>query len=178
MAFAEPTTILAGRPRLWPMAAFAASLAMLAGAWTFQYVGGLQPCTLCLYQRWPYWAAMGIAVVGVLAARRLGRRGIAALAGAGALVFLAGGAIAGFHVGVEQHWWEGLASCGGGAHLNDPNLSIEELRALLFATPVVRCDEVPWSLFGISLAGYNLIASLALAAASIWAARTLWRRHA
>jgi disulfide bond formation protein DsbB len=165
---------LTERPRTWPAAAFAASLAMLAGAWAFQYIGGLQPCTLCLYQRWPYWAAMAIGLVGVIAARRIGARGIAALAGTGAVVFLAGAAIAGFHVGVEQHWWEGLSSCGGGA-LNDPNLSIDELRTRLFATPVVRCDEVPWSLFGVSLAGYNLIASLALAAASVWAARTLWR---
>ena len=99
-------------------------------------------------------------------------------AGAGAFVFLAGGAVAGFHVGVEQLWWEGFASCGGGAHLNDQNLSIEELKARLFATPVVRCDDVPWSLFGVSLAGYNLIAPLALGAASVRGAHTLCRRPA
>jgi disulfide bond formation protein DsbB len=178
MTVADLQTRLTARPRLWPAAAFAASLAMLAGAWGFQYIGGLQPCALCLYQRWPYWVAMGIGLAGVLLARRLGARGMAALAGAGALTFLAGAAIAGFHVGVEQHWWEGLAACGGAGGLNDPGLSLAELRARLLATPVVRCDEVPWSLFGISLAGYNFVASLALAGASGWAARNLWRNPA
>ena len=158
---------------------FVAAAAMLAGAWGFQLIGGLQPCALCLYQRWPYWIVVAIAGASVLVARRLGPRGLAGVAGACALVFAAGAGIAGFHVGVEQGWWEGLAACGGGGgDLNDPNLSIEELKARLFATEIVRCDEVPWSLFGISLAGYNFLASLAFAAASLWAARAIWRKTA
>ncbi len=172
-------TRLSAQPRLAPALAFVAAAAMLAGAWGFQLIGGLQPCALCLYQRWPYWAVIGIAGIAVLTARRLGPRGIALIAAICALVFAAGAAVAGFHVGVEQGWWEGLAACGGGGgNLNDPNLSIEELKARLFATEIVRCDEVPWSLFGISLAGYNFLASLAFAAASLWAARAIWRKTA
>lgn len=83
------------------------------------------------------------------------------------LVFLAGAGIAAFHVGVEQHWWQGLASCGG----NLPQArTVEELRAALLAQPVVRCDEVAWSLFGISMAGWNFLFSLGLAALSFAAA--------
>lgn len=150
---------------------------MLATAWGFQLIGGLQPCTLCLYQRWPHWIVLGLSVLAILVARRLGLRGLAIFALLCALVFLTGAGIAGFHAGVEYHWWEGLAACGGGG-LNDPSMSIDELRERLFATSVVRCDDVAWSLFGISMAGWNFIASLVFAAASTGAARIFWRKMA
>ena len=150
---------------------------MLAGAWGFQLLGGLQPCTLCLYQRGPYWAVITIAGLAVLGAKRLNAAGHAAIAGICALIFLASAAVAGFHVGVEQHLWEGLAACGGGP-LNDPDMSIEELKSRLLATPITRCDDVPWSLFGISLAGFNFLVSLVLAVASAWTARYFWRKTA
>lgn len=171
----RPDTVPAS-PRLWAALTFGASIALLAGAWAFQIFGGLQPCALCLYQRWPYWAVIAIAGLAMLAAKQLGAKGMAMIAGLCTLIFLAGAGVAGFHVGVEQHWWEGLAACGGG-NLSDPNLSLDELRTRLLDTPIVRCDDVPWSLFGISLAGYNFIASLALAATSIMAARN-FRRNA
>lgn len=164
------------QPRLWAALTFGASAALLAGAWGFQLLGGLQPCTLCLYQRWPYWAVICIAGLAALGARRLSAKTFVFIAGICALIFLAGAGISGFHVGVEQHWWEGLAACGGGP-LNDPDMSIAELKERLLATPIVRCDDVPWSLFGISLAGYNFLASIVLALTSIWAARS-FRRNA
>lgn len=167
---------LARQPRLWPVATFLVSGSMLAIAWGFQLIGGLQPCILCLYQRWPYWIVVATSVIAILAARQIGRRGLAGFAMLCALVFLAGAAIAGFHVGVEQGWWQGLAACGGG--LNDANLSIDELREKLFATPIVRCDEVAWSLLGISMAGWNFLASLVFAAASTGAACMFWRKTA
>jgi len=169
------TTTLTSKLYIWPALTFLASAVMLGGAWGFQLLGGLHPCTLCLYQRWPYWAAIVVAGLATLGARQLGARGIASVAGLCALIFLAGAGVAGFHTGVEQHWWEGLAACGGGG-LNDPNMSIEELKTRLFAAPVVRCDDVPWSLFGISLAGYNFLVSLVFALASIWAAQMFWRK--
>lgn len=169
------TTTLTSKLYIWPALTFLASAVMLGGAWGFQLLGGLHPCTLCLYQRWPYWAAIVVAGLATLGARQLGARGIASVAGLCALIFLAGAGVAGFHTGVEQHWWEGLAACGG-AGLNDPNMSIEELKTRLFAAPVVRCDDVPWSLFGISLAGYNFLVSLVFALASIWAAQMFWRK--
>lgn len=176
MAVSEFRSSPLERPHLWPVLTLGASLAMLATAWGFQLIGGLQPCTLCIYQRWPYWIMIVLGALGVLAASRIGVRGLALFSGIGALVFLAGAGVAGFHVGVEQGWWEGLSSCGGG--LDDPNMSIEELRKQLFATQLVRCDDVAWSLFGISMAGYNFLISLALAAASVWAAQGFWRKTA
>ncbi len=131
-----------------------ASLTLLGGALAFQYLGGYAPCVLCHWQRYAHAAAIVLAgtALAVPGARPL-------LLVAAALAELAGAGIAFFHIGVEQHWWQGTAECGsavGGAG------SIEELRARLLAQPVVRCDEVAWSLFGLSMAGYNFLASLAL----------------
>ncbi|MBS27825.1 MAG: disulfide bond formation protein B [Alphaproteobacteria bacterium] len=176
MAVPEIRSRLLAQPRLWPALTLAASAAMLATAWGFQLIGGFEPCTLCIYQRWPYWIMIVLAALGVLAARRMGVRGLVIFAGAGAIVFLGGAGVAGFHVGVEQGWWEGLSTCGGG--LDDPGMSIEELKHRLLSTKLVRCDDVTWSLFGISMAGYNFLISLALAGASLWAARGFWRMTA
>jgi disulfide bond formation protein DsbB len=137
-----------------------ASAALLGGAFAFQYLGGLAPCILCWWQRYAHMATIAIAALGVGASGRGSSPAgwlLVALAG---LSLLAGSGIAGFHVGVEQHWWAGTAECGSpvsGAG------GIEELRARLMAQPVVRCDEIAWSLFGISMAGYNFFISLALA---------------
>jgi disulfide bond formation protein DsbB len=152
--------------RLAPLLILVASVGALATALGAQYLGGLPPCPLCLWQRWPYvaTAAIGLAALALAPAERAQRM----LVGLAGLVFLGGAGIAAFHVGVEAHWWPGLAECSGAATLGAQ--SIEELRASLLATPAVPCDAVPWSLFGISIAGYNLIAALALAAASLTAA--------
>lgn len=138
------------------------SVALLGGAFAFQYLGGLAPCQLCLYQRWPHAAAI---VIGVIALAT-GWRG---LAWAGALAALATAAIGVFHVGVEQLWWEGLATCTAG--------SIEGISTADLLNPAtdvaapVRCDEIAWSLIGISMAGWNVIISLGLAAVWVKAAR-------
>ncbi len=95
-----------------------------------------------------------------------------ALAG---LAFLTGAGIAIFHVGVEQLWWRGTTECH--APVFDPNASIADLREQLLGTGFVACDEVQWSLFGISMAGYNVLASLGLALASLWAARNIGRKR-
>ena len=138
------------------------SAALLGGAFAFQYIGGLAPCQLCLYQRWPHAAAI---LIGALALAT-GWRG---LAWAGALAALATAAVGVFHVGVEQLWWEGLATCTAGsisgistADLLDPTKDV---------AAVVRCDEIAWSMFGISMAGWNVILSLGLAAIWVAAAR-------
>ena len=77
-------------------------------------------------------------------------------------------AIAAFHVGVEQKWWEGLPSCSGAVDMT--KLSPEEMRKMILSGPPARCDQVAWSLFGISMAGYNFLISLAVAAFAFWAA--------
>jgi disulfide bond formation protein DsbB len=86
-----------------------------------------------------------------------------------ALAFLVGTGIGVFHVGVEQHWWEGTAACTGSVATGGAK-TVEALRQQILSSDVVRCDRVPWSLFGVSLAGYNVLISLALELFAAWAA--------
>ena len=145
------------------------SLGALGTALASQYWGGLEPCVLCVYQRYVYVAALAVGVAGLALGRRgaLGRMAMLLAA----LVFLTGFGIAAFHVGVEQQWWRGTAGCH--APTLDPNASIEALREQLLNQRFVPCDEIPWSLFGISMAGYNALASLGLAVASLWVVRRI-----
>ena len=149
--------------RRLPFLILIASLASLAVAFASQHWGGLQPCVLCIYQRYPYGVTAALGVVGILLAGQPGwLRALLLLAG---LTFLVDAGIAAYHVGVEQHWWQGTAECGSTLDLN---LSAEELKKQLLNQPVVRCDEVPWSLFGISMAGYNFLYATALGLATLW----------
>jgi len=151
-----------------PLLLLLASIAVLGSALASQYFGGLQPCILCIYQRIPYAAV--ILISGAALFMPAWPRAIAiALAG---LTLLTGSGIAVFHVGVEQHWWQGTAACGGTDAAAD---SLEALRAQILAAPTVRCDEVPWSLFGVSMAGYNALVSLGLGSASLFVARQMTR---
>lgn len=134
-----------------------ASAAILLTAFAFQYLGGLAPCVLCIWQRWPYGLTIALAALALALPPGRATSGLLAVCG---LAFLVGAGIAAFHVGVEQHWWQGTASCGS---TFAPATSIDALRAQLLAQPVVRCDEVAWSLFGLSMAGYNFLMSVALA---------------
>ena len=168
---AIPLQRVIDHPRVVPALIVAVSLGALAAALASQYWGDLQPCVLCIYQRYAYLGAAAFGLLGLIAGPRTGaRRAAVALAG---LAFLTGAAIAAFHVGVEQQWWRGTAGCHAPAF--DPNASIAELRQQLLETRFIPCDEVPWSLFGISMAGYNVLASLGLALASFWAARNTGR---
>ncbi len=138
--------------------------AALAAAFAFQHLGGLEPCTLCIWQRWPHagitvLAVLSLCIRGPWAAVPAGLAGAAALAGAG---------LAGFHVGVEQHWWPGLASCAGGP----PAETVAELRERLLGAAPARCDEPAWSFAGLSMAAWNGLLSLALAGLAAGAA---WR---
>lgn len=152
-------------------AILAASIIVLGGALVSQYWGGLAPCKLCLYQRWPYAITIALSLAALVLLRPAPARRV--ITGLCALVFAVGAGIAFYHAGVEQGWFAGPSSCSGIAI--DAG-SIDELRRLLEAAPVVRCDEIPWSLFGISLAGYNFIASAALALGSLWAAIGMGRK--
>ena len=149
------------RDRDAPLWAMAASVVALAAALGSQYLGGLAPCKLCLWQRVPYGLVIVIGVGALL--WFTGARERRALTWAAALAFAAGAGIALYHSGVEQHWIAGPTSCSGDASLNAAQ-TVEELRAQLLGTPIVRCDEIPWSLFGLSIAAWNALASLALAA--------------
>jgi disulfide bond formation protein DsbB len=125
--------------------------ALLAGAYVSQYVGELFPCEMCWWQRYPHFAAVAIALVAFGVTNAAYRKVLVALA---ALAIATSGLIGGFHAGVEYGFWEGLTACtatisGSGADL---------LESIMNA-PLVRCDVAPWTLFGISLAGYNFLLS-------------------
>jgi disulfide bond formation protein DsbB len=144
------------------------SIAVLATVFWFQYRRDLAPCPLCLYQRGPYFAAVPLTILALVIRREgfaIGWRQV--VMAVVALGFAAGAAVAVYHVGIEQHWWAGPTACSGA---NVGAQSVDELRAALMATPVVRCDQVAWSLLGVSLAGFNVLISLGLAILSAWAA--------
>ncbi len=146
---------------LIPLFVAGAATAALLAALVAQYGFDLQPCVLCIWQRWPYLAAT---VLG-LAAFVLHRSPTAArvLTGLAILAVLVSGGIGGFHVGVEQGWWEGTSGCGSTSGATDLNA----LRAQILSAPIVRCDEVAFSLFGISMAGWNLLYALGVAVVAI-----------
>ncbi|MGE0153453.1 MAG: disulfide bond formation protein B [Reyranellaceae bacterium] len=139
-------------PRHAALAPIAVSGGLLLGALAFQYLGGLAPCALCIDQRYAHGAALALAALGLAVRGRLGWT-LVALAGA-AMVVSAG--IGVFHVGVEQKWWAGPTACSAA---NLSGLSPAEAARRLMETPVVRCDEIAWSLLGISMAGWNAIVS-------------------
>jgi disulfide bond formation protein DsbB len=136
----------------------AASAAVLGTALLSQYWGGLAPCELCLLQRWPWAAAIVISLVALLAGRQPGLPWLALVLG---LVFTAGVVFAFYHVGVEQHWFAGPAACTANA---GAAMTVEDMKRQILGTAPVLCDRPAWALFGISMAGFNLIASLVMAA--------------
>lgn len=138
------------------------SAAVLAGAYAFQHLGGMAPCKLCLWQRWPHATAILIGLIILFT-------GEVKAAWLGALAALSTAAIGAYHVGVEQGWWEGPTSC---TSTGVANLTAQELLDQILAAPLVRCDDIAWQMAGISMAGWNAIASLVLAALWIKAARS------
>jgi disulfide bond formation protein DsbB len=130
----------------------AGSAALLLGAFAFQYIGGLAPCHLCLLQRWPHALAVLYALVFLALPRRI-------LAVLGGLAVAVGAGIALYHAGVELAWWPGPTSCtapDAGA------LSAGDLMSQILETPIVLCDQIAWSLWGVSMAGWNAILSAVL----------------
>jgi disulfide bond formation protein DsbB len=127
---------------------------LLAGAFVSEHIFGLYPCEMCWWQRWPHFAAIALALVSTVAEPRRLWIGLAALA------VLVSGLIGGYHAGVEYDWWEGLTACANTARAGGGSA----MEAILNA-PVTRCDQAPWALFGISLAGWNFLISTASAIA-------------
>ncbi len=128
-------------------------LGLMAGALGSQYYGGLYPCEMCMWQRWPHYAAIAIAALSFVT--KPARDALVWLAALGIAI---SGAIGAFHAGVEYGWWEGLTRCatsfaGGGSALDS-----------IMNAPLIRCDVAPWNFLGISLAGWNAIVSLGGAA--------------
>ena len=139
------------------LVALAVPVALLGGALLSQYAGGLYPCEMCWWQRYPHAAAILLVATAFTTAASSSRaRTLTALA---ALAIAVSGAIGVFHAGVEYRWWEGLTRCtaSGPTTLGD-----------IMSVPLVRCDQAQWTLGGVSLAGFNAILSLGAAALIAW----------
>ena len=135
--------------------------ALLGGALASQYVGGLYPCELCWFQRYPHIVALVLAVLAFVVPGRGTQRLLVVLA---AVAVLVSGAIGVFHAGVEYHWWPGFTECT--STMTGP-VTLESI----MKAPIVRCDVAQWTLGGISLAGFNAVFSIAGAIAIFWALR-------
>jgi disulfide bond formation protein DsbB len=148
------------------LAIMAIAAATLAGAWFFQLVLDIRPCPLCLEQRYAYYLAVPLAALIVIAAGRdvprpLLLAGLAILA----VAALGNAGLGAYHAGVEWGFWQGPTECSGPVG----NLgSAGNLLQRLDTVKVIRCDEVQWRFLGLSLAGYNVLISLLMAAIAAW----------
>jgi disulfide bond formation protein DsbB len=140
-------------------------LGLLAGALGSQYIGGLHPCEMCYWQRWPHGAAILLAALAFKAPASSPRsRSLTLLAAAGIAI---SGAIGVYHAGVEAGIFEGFTTC-----TTTRGMTLQDI----VNAPLVRCDQVQWSLFGISVAGWNAL--LSLTGAALIAALLLKARRA
>ena len=147
--------------------------ATLAGAWMFQFGFGIQPCPLCLEQRYAYYIAVPLAWL-LVAGASFGASRKVLVAGfvviAGFMLWNAG--LGAYHAGVEWKWWAGPQDCAGPiTDLGGAGGLLKKIETIR----IVRCDEVQWRFLGLSLAGYNVLISLALAAIAAWGALGAWR---
>lgn len=129
-------------------------LALIGGALFSQFVGHLVPCEMCMWQRYPHYAAIPVAALAFVIPDRRARYALVAIA---ALLIATSGVIGVLHAGVEYKWWPGFTPCTAGFK---PGATGTEMIEMLRHAPIVRCDTAQWTLFGISLAGFNAIISL------------------
>ncbi len=128
------------------------SAALLLGAFGFQHLGGLAPCKMCIWQRYPHAIAVAVGLVAFALPRPV-------LMGLGAVAAATTAGIGAFHAGVEQGWWEGPTTCAAGPV---GGMSADALLDQILNAPLVRCDDIAWQMLGISMAGWNAIASFGL----------------
>lgn len=139
--------------------ALATPVLLLGGAYASQYIGGLHPCEMCWWQRYPHMAAIPLALLAFAA--KGNARTSALFTTLAAIAIGISGGIGLFHAGVEYGWWPGLTTCS----TTPTGGSTADILTQIMATPITRCDVAPWSLFGISLAGYNGLLSVGAALA-------------
>ncbi|WP_299428537.1 disulfide bond formation protein B [uncultured Shimia sp.] len=132
------------------------SVAMILGAWGFEFIGEMPPCKLCYYQRYPHWLATGAGLLAIFT-------GIGVFAYLAAASAVTSGIVGLYHTGVERKWWEGPSTCTSS---DVSNMSADDLFNQIMQAPLVRCDEIPWELFGLSMANYNAL--LSIGAGLLW----------
>lgn len=172
--FATPQMYRIDNAAAWAAAVGAVALTTLAGAWFFELVLDIRPCPLCLEQRYAYYLAVPLALLTAMLATRMPRfvvmTGFALLA----LAMLGNAGLGAYHAGVEWQLWQGPTDCSGPVvNLGNAGSLLQRLETV----KVVRCDEVQWRFLGLSLAGYNVLISLALTGLSIAGLRAAQRRN-
>ncbi|MFD1333500.1 disulfide bond formation protein B [Methylopila musalis] len=170
MTLSSPSAPSSARSRLAGAALAVAVIgaAAIGGALVFEHVFGYVPCMLCLWQRWPYYLGVPLA----LAAAALARGGTTGAARAAlilvALLFAVGAGLGVHHAGVEWGFWPGPASCAGA---NAAPSSVGGLMESMRGTRIVPCDSAAWRFLGLSLAGYNALIAAGLSAIAVWGLR-------
>jgi disulfide bond formation protein DsbB len=142
----------------------------IAGAWLFELVVGLRPCPMCIEQRWPYYIGIPLALLVAFASRKAPRMVVVGGLAILAALMLWGVYMGAFHAGVEWKLWLGPQECSGAPQLGPAGGLLDRLQTI----NIVRCDEAAWRFLGISLAGYNALISLALAAVAAWGAKAAY----
>lgn len=140
----------------------------IVSALCFEYIGGYKPCPLCLMERYAYYAAIPLLFLSLLALSTDRRASAAIGFGLVALAFLANSALGGYHAGAEWGFWPGPATCSGAL---SPLASPADLLKGTVTINVIRCDQAPWHMFGLSFAGWSAVISLSLGIAASLAAR-------
>jgi len=138
------------------------SIGLFGGALAFQYFGGLAPCHLCLWQRWPHRIAIALGAMALLVPSVVAQR---ALSFAGALTMVWSVGIGIYHTGVEQKWW--LSTCSSESIAG---VKTDDLLNQIMNAPVVHCDQIAWSMWGLSMASWNALISAGLVAVWLMAA--------
>ena len=133
-------------------------LALMAGALGSQYLGGLTPCEMCWWQRYPHMVALALALAGFFVPGR-------ALVWLAALAIAASGAIGIYHAGCELHFYQCITQCTSTV---SAGMSTDDYLKAIMSAPMIRCDDIQWSLLGISMAGWNAILSLGSALLILW----------
>ena len=140
------------------------SIALFGGALAFQYFGGLAPCHLCLWQRWPHRIAIALGAVTLLLPSVIAQR---TLSVAGALTMLTSVGLGIYHSGVEQKWWLGPTTCTSG---DISGVKADDLLNQIMNAPVVHCDQIAWEMFSLSMASWNAVISAGLVVVWLMAA--------
>ena len=136
--------------------------ALIAGALGFQYIGGYPPCEMCMWQRYPHFAAIVVGLIGgsLIQTGTIPQTLAKPIAILTTLLVTTTGAIGAYHAGVEWHLWKGPSACTGPAFQLSGTLDLN--------AHVISCEHAAWRLFGFSMAGYNAIISLGAAAVAFW----------
>ncbi len=151
----------------WAAMTLFAALAGIVTALGFQYIGGMQPCPLCLQQRYAYYAGIPVLFAGLVLFGAGRRKEAALLFFLVALAFLANGGLGVYHAGAEWKFWPGPDTCAAGA----PGPAAGgNLLSRLQTVKVIRCDEAAGRFLGLSFPGWNVFLSIALCIGALQAA--------